>query len=98
MLQFKKQERINILNKDYRHFISSYEEDILGHYFSEVPFISIPCTLAKHPDLTLKVRTRLIDWMLHCTLVLHMTDKNIFFTAVEMVDRFYSKVAQSKNK
>ena len=41
------------------------------------------------PEITESLRARLVDWVLHCTQVCEMEDKNIFFLVTEAIDTFY---------
>lgn len=38
------------------------------------------------------MRAKLYDWVLHCTKVTQIEDKNVFFTAVQYIDMFYSRI------
>ena len=42
-----------------------------------------------HEDISESLRARLIDWILHCTQVCEMEDRNIFFIVIRLVDFFY---------
>ena len=44
------------------------------------------------------MRVKLIDWVLHCTKVTQIEDKNVFFTAVQMIDCYYAKVSKPMPK
>jgi len=45
-----------------------------------------------HEEISEALRARLIDWILHCTQVCEMDDRNIFFMVVRIVDFFYCNV------
>ena len=44
------------------------------------------------------MRAKLIDWVLHCTKVTQIEDKNVFFTAVMYIDLYYSKIDKQMQK
>jgi hypothetical protein len=44
------------------------------------------------------MRAKLFDWVLHCTKVTQIEDKNVFFTACQYVDGFYAKVGRDMPK
>jgi hypothetical protein len=47
-----------------------------------------------HEDISESLRARLLDWILHCTQVCEMEDKNIYFIVVRLVDFFYRMTIQ----
>ncbi len=38
------------------------------------------------------MRAKLFDWVLHCTKVTQIEDKNVFFTSCQYIDHFYAKI------
>ena len=36
------------------------------------------------------MRAKLVDWVLHCTKVTQIEDKNVFFLAVAYIDSYYA--------
>ena len=52
----------------------------------------LPSIQMRHPQIKDVMRAKLYDWVLHCTKVTQIEDKNVFFTAVQYIDSYYSKV------
>jgi len=51
-----------------------------------------------HEEISESLRARLIDWVLHCTQVCEMEERNIFFVVVKLVDHFYMHIDQPQPK
>ena len=51
-----------------------------------------------HPQIKDVMRAKLYDWVLHCTKVTQIEDKNVFFTAVQYIDMFYAKIKEEMPK
>ena len=58
----------------------------------------LPCITFKHPAIKEVMRAKLYDWVLHCTKVTQIEDKNVFFTAVQYIDSYYSKTPEEMPK
>lgn len=52
----------------------------------------LPSIESRHGQIREVMRAKLLDWVLHCTKVTQVEDKNVFFTACQYIDSFYYKV------
>ena len=52
----------------------------------------------RHPEINESLRARLIDWILHCTKICDMEEKNIFFVTVKLMDLYYKRIAKFQSK
>lgn len=80
-----------MLSDENLRYLESYEETLMSHY------MSLDChtderevqSYYQQTEITESLRARLLDWVLHCTQVCEMEDRNIFFIVAETIDTFY---------
>lgn len=74
------------------NYLNSYEETLMVHYSDMSNKFIRHFDYKRHEGMTEALRARLIDWILHCTHVCNIEEKNIFFLVVDLVDLYFHKV------
>lgn len=84
---------IKLLSREYLRYLDSYESTLMHNYLehdiNSRNDNSYHSGYSLHEEITESLRARLIDWILHCTQVCEMEERNIFFMVVNLVDYFY---------
>ena len=75
-------------------YLESYEPNLISHFSQNDQMLEQKYSRGYilHEEISEALRARLIDWILHCTQVCEMEDRNIFFMVVRIVDFFYCNV------
>ena len=70
-------------------YLKSYEDTLLQHYYANSANHCRDYDFSRHHGLTEDMRAKLIDWVLHCTHICKIEEKNIFFLIVDLIDLYY---------
>jgi hypothetical protein len=88
-----------LLTDDQLTYLHSYEDVLMDEFRLLEPKQQCkPSIEQRHPQIKEVMRAKLFDWVLHCTKVTHIEDKNVFFTACQYIDAYYAKVQQEMPK
>ena len=82
---------VKLLSDEIMRYLESYEDTLMDHYIT-LDRISDDNQVQgyyQQTEITESLRARLLDWVLHCTQVCEMEDRNIFFIVAETIDNFY---------
>lgn len=98
-LTIKHTPAIRLLSRELASYVTNYEGRLLEFYSMESAkwhssLLDQVESYERHPEITEALRARLIDWILHCTQVCEMTERNIYFIVIKLVDAFYRSQSQ----
>ncbi|CDW90722.1 UNKNOWN [Stylonychia lemnae] len=92
---------LKIIADEYYNYLINYEETLLCHYLLSDrlsrDFFTQRC-YSMHQEIDTQLRARLLDWILHCTQVAQMEEKNIFFIICHLIDTYYQRIEIPQSK
>eukprot|EP00347_Sterkiella_histriomuscorum_P021949 403332210 len=95
---------LKLIAEEYLNYMGSYENNLLRFYLEADIDTQLSSNgnqengYSRHTEINEVLRARLIDWVLHCTQICQMEEKNIFFIVVYLIDLYYQKIEKEQSR